>query len=176
MLPNIVLVGFMGCGKSSVGRRLSALTGHRLMDTDACIVKKEGLSIPKIFSLRGEAGFRAVEAEVLADLVGVCGIVLATGGGIVVPEHNRDLLRHIGVIGWLDADEDTLFERATRSARRPLLQTDNPRSRFHELLEARKPLYAQLAHFHIDSTGMDHDAVASLALEHTLKHHRGFGS
>jgi shikimate kinase len=175
MLPNIVLVGFMGCGKSSVGRRLAALTGHRLVDTDASIVRKEGMSIPKIFALRGEAGFRAVESEVLAGLVGVCGLVLATGGGIVVPGDNRRLLRRIGVIGWLDADEDTLFERATRSSRRPLLQTENPRARFHELLESRKSLYMELADFHINSSGMDHDKVASLALGLALKHHRSFG-
>ncbi|MGB7836894.1 MAG: shikimate kinase, partial [Terrimicrobiaceae bacterium] len=84
MLPNFVLIGFMGCGKSSVGRRLSGMTGHRFVDTDELIVQSESRTIPEIFSQSGEDYFRDVEQRSLEELVGVCGIILSTGGGLVL--------------------------------------------------------------------------------------------
>lgn len=174
MLPNIVLVGFMGCGKSSVGRRLAWSTGHRFLDTDELVVKAAGLSIPQIFSQRGEAAFRELESAALTELSGVCGIVLSTGGGAILSEDNRILLRKIGVVAWLDADEDVLFERASRSGRRPLLQTENPRARFDALLADRRSLYSDVSDFRIDSTGLTHDEVAARTREQALRHHRRF--
>ncbi|HEU4678314.1 MAG TPA: shikimate kinase, partial [Terrimicrobiaceae bacterium] len=134
MLPNLVLIGFMGCGKSSVGRRLSGLTGHRFVDTDELIVQAEGRSIAEIFSQSGEAHFRDLEQRSLENLVGVCGIVLSTGGGLVLRPVNRQTLKKIGIVAWLDASPEVLFERAMRSGRRPLLQTADPRATFDELL------------------------------------------
>ena len=124
MLPNLVLIGFMGCGKSSVGRRLSGLTGHRFVDTDELIVQSEGRSIPEIFAENGEDYFRDAEQRSSRILVGVCGIILSTGGGLVLRPANRETLKKIGIVAWLDASPDALFERATRSGKRPLLQTD----------------------------------------------------
>ena len=122
MLPNFVLVGFMGCGKTTVGRRLASMTGHRFVDADELIVKDQKKSISAIFAEKGEEGFREIEERVIADLVGVAGIILSTGGGAILREANRISLKKIGIIIWLDAQPEVLFERAIRSGRRPLLQ------------------------------------------------------
>lgn len=169
MLPNVVLIGFMGCGKSSVGRRLAFLTGHRFVDTDELVAQAENKSIPEIFAEGGEDGFRAIEERVIADLIGVAGIVLATGGGAVLRESNRAAMKKIGTVAWLDADPDALFERASRSQRRPLLQTENPRKTFDELLASRRTIYEGVADFRLDSTGLAHDEVAQSILEQTMR-------
>ncbi len=169
MLPNIVLIGFMGCGKSSVGRRLALLTGHRFVDTDDLVTQQARQSIPQIFARMGEDGFRNIESGVLEDLVGVAGIVLATGGGAILRETNRATLKRIGTVAWLDADPDALFERATRSHRRPLLQTADPRRTFDELLTTRREIYAGAADFRFDSTDLEHDVVAQSILQQTMK-------
>ena len=171
MLPNFVLTGFMGCGKSTVGRRLAALTGHRFVDTDELIVKTQNKSIPEIFAEVGEEGFRDIEQRVLRDLVGVAGVVLSTGGGAILREENREALKKVGVIVWRDADPDVLVVRASRSTRRPLLQTDNPRETFDCLFESRKSIYQALADFRFDSTNIEHDIVARKVLEQAMRCH-----
>ncbi|MGA7394441.1 MAG: shikimate kinase [Terrimicrobiaceae bacterium] len=174
MLPNFVLIGFMGCGKSSVGRRLSGMTGHRFVDTDELIVQSESRTIPEIFSQSGEDYFRDVEQRSLEELVGVCGIILSTGGGLVLRPANRETLKKIGIVAWLDASPDVLFERATRSAKRPLLQTVDPRKTFDDLLSVRRELYDLAADFRIDSTRLSHDEAAQLLLDEALRKHRRF--
>jgi shikimate kinase len=159
----------MGCGKSSVGRRLASLTGNRFVDTDELVAQAEGKSIPEIFSAVGEEGFREIEGRVLADLVGVAGIILATGGGAVLRESNRTAMKKIGAVAWLDADPDALFERASRSQRRPLLQTENPRKTFDDLLASRREIYEGVADFRLDSTDLGHDEVAQSILEQTMR-------
>ena len=171
MLPNFVLTGFMGCGKSTVGRRLSAITGHRFVDSDDLIVKAENKSIPEIFDQVGEAGFREIEARILENLVGIAGIVLSTGGGAILRESNRVALKKTGIIVWLDADPDVLFERATRTSKRPLLQTQTPRESFDRLLAERRAIYEATAHFRFDSTGIEHDVVARKVLEQAMRFH-----
>jgi shikimate kinase len=169
VLPNIVLIGFMGCGKSSVGRRIASLTGHQFVDTDERIVARAGLSIPQIFAAEGEAGFRDRESAELQELVGVDGVVLATGGGIVLRAENRETLRRIGPVAWLDAAPDVLFERVSRNRKRPLLHTENPRATFDALLEARLPIYEAAADFRIDATALSHDDAARVVVEEALK-------
>jgi shikimate kinase len=159
----------MGSGKSSVGRRLADLTGHRFVDTDELVVQAADASIPDIFSGIGEAGFRDIESAVLRELTGVCGIVLSTGGGIILRPANSALLKEAGVVAWVHASEATLFERASRSGRRPLLRTEDPRTRFHELLVSREALYEAVADVTIDSTGLSHDEVASKILEEVVR-------
>ena len=159
----------MGCGKSSVGRRLAALTGHRFVDTDELIIQAENQSIGEIFAAVGEESFRDIEERTVAGLVGVAGIVLATGGGAVLRESNRAAMKKIGAVAWLDADPDALFERASRSQRRPLLQTGNPRETFDTLLESRRAIYEAAADFRLDSTGLGHDEVAQRILEQTMR-------
>ena len=172
VLPNIVIIGFMGCGKSSVGRRLAGLTGHRFLDSDELVAHSEGRSIADIFANDGEAAFRDAESKVLADLAGVAGLILATGGGAILRETNRTALRKIGIVAWLDAAPDVLFERATRSNRRPLLQTEDPRKTFDDLLAARRETYELASDFRFDSTRFGHDDVAQRLLELALKHHQ----
>jgi len=174
VLPNLVLIGFMGCGKSSVGRRLSGLTGHRFVDTDEIIVQSEGRNIPEIFSRNGEDYFRDVEQRSLEKLVGVCGIILSTGGGLVLRPANRQTLKKIGIVAWLDASPDALFERAMRSGKRPLLQTEDPRKTFDDLLSVRQEVYNLTADFRIDSTRLSHDQVAQMLLDEALRKHRRF--
>jgi shikimate kinase len=166
----------MGCGKSSVGRRLCGLTGHRFLDIDELIAQKEGRSISEIFMRSGEDYFRDAEQLALENLVGVWGIVLSTGGGLVLRQSNCETLKKIGIIAWLDASPDVLFERATRSGKRPLLQTDNPRKRFDDLLSVRRELYRSTADFRIDSTRLTHDEAAQMLLEKALRRHRRFES
>jgi shikimate kinase len=174
VLPNFVLIGFMGCGKSSVGRRLSGLTGHRFVDTDELVAQAEGRSVAEIFSQSGEAHFRELEQRALDNLVGVCGIVLSTGGGLILRSANRQTLKKIGIVAWLDATPDVLFERAMRSGRRPLLQTADPRGTFDELLGARRDLYEITADFRVDSSRLSHDEAAQILLDEALRRHRRF--
>jgi shikimate kinase len=169
VLPNIVLIGFMGCGKSSVGRRIASLTGHRFIDTDVLIVSRAGMSIPQIFATEGEPGFRDRESAELRELVGADGIVLATGGGLVLREENRETLRRIGPVAWLHAAPDVLFGRVSRNRKRPLLQTEDPRATFDSLLAARLPIYETAADFRIDATALSHDEAAHAVVEEARK-------
>ena len=164
----------MGCGKSSVGRRLSGLTGHRFVDVDELVTQAEGRSISEIFSQPGESYFRDLEQRALEDLVGVCGIVLSTGGGLVLRPANRETLKRIGIVAWLDADPEILFERAMRSGRRPLLQTEDPKGTFDALLSVRRNLYEITADFRVDSSRLSHDDVAQTLLEEALRKYRRF--
>jgi shikimate kinase len=171
VLPNLILIGFMGCGKSSVGRRLAALTGHRFVDTDEMVVQSEGQAISEIFAAKGEDYFRDAEERTLGNLVGVCGIVLSTGGGAILRESNRTLLKKIGIVAWLDKDPDLLFERASRSGKRPLLQTGDPRASFDQLLNSRLPLYKEAADIRLDVGAMSIEEVSQALLDKALRHH-----
>ena len=150
----------MGCGKSSVGRRIAANTGRRFVDTDELVSSKEGRSISKIFAEQGEAHFRELETGALAGLSEKSGIVLATGGGIILSEENRATLKRLGPVVWLDANPDILFERVSRNKKRPLLQTANPRETVHRLLQDRHHLYESAAQFTLDTSTLAHDATA----------------
>ena len=174
MLPNLVLIGFMGCGKSSVGRRLSGLTGHKFTDTDDLIVQTEQRSISEIFAQNGEEYFRDAERRALEGLIGASGLILSTGGGLILRPSNREILKQIGIVAWLDADPDILFERASRSGKRPLLQTENPRATFDQLIASRREIYAETADFRLDSTMLNHDEAAQMLLDEAMKHRDRF--
>jgi len=154
----------MGAGKSSVGRCLERRTGLVRVDTDEMVASKLGLSIPKIFSKHGEERFREAETEVLHELAPARQSIIVTGGGIVLRPENVDLLRKMGVVVWLDAEERKLFERSSRRGERPLLQTEDPRKTFSELLKTRAPLYANAADLRVDTTSLTHDEVADAIL------------
>ncbi len=162
----------MGSGKSAVGRRLALTTGHRFVDSDELIVEKCRQPITAIFAERGETGFRDLESEVLSELDGVCGIILATGGGAILREENRPILRRIGVIVWLDANPDVLFERVSRTRKRPLLHTEDPRTTFDGLLASRRPIYEAATDFRVDSTTLSHEETARAVLEGAMRIHR----
>jgi shikimate kinase len=137
-------------------------------------VQSEGRNIPEIFSRNGEDYFRDVEQRSLEKLVGVCGIILSTGGGLVLRPANRQTLKKIGIVAWLDASPDALFERAMRSGKRPLLQTEDPRKTFEDLLSVRQEVYNLTADFRIDSTRLSHDQAAQMLLDEALRRHRRF--
>ena len=154
----------MGAGKSSVGRCLQRRTGLALFDTDKIVASKFGISISEIFSKHGEERFREEESAALRELaVGQQGIIV-TGGGAVLRDENVHLLKGLGTVVWLEADEDTLFERASRRANRPLLKTENPRAVFVEMLQARRPIYAKVADIRVDTSALTHEEVAGAIL------------
>jgi shikimate kinase len=161
----IVLIGFMGSGKSSVGRILERKTGWPRFDTDEMISARFGRPIAEIFADAGEEAFRNAEAEVLRQLSAIDPAVIVTGGGIVLRPGNVELLRRAGTLVHLEADEETLFRRVSRRATRPLLQTENPRATLSELLRVRLPLYRQAADFHVDTSRLTHEEVAEAVLK-----------
>jgi shikimate kinase len=135
----------MGSGKSTIGRQLSNALKREFRDSDHEIVARTGASIPLIFEIEGEEGFRRREATMIDELTQLEGIVLATGGGAVLREDNRHHLTQRGVVIYLYASVDQLFERTSRDHNRPLLQTGNPRQKLQELMEQRDPLYREVA-------------------------------
>jgi len=162
---SIVLIGMMGAGKSSVGRLLQRRTGLACFDTDELVAAEFGLSVPDIFATHGEERFRDGETEVLRKLFLPQPVIVVTGGGIVLRNENVDLLKRLGTVVWLTANEATLFERASRCGERPLLKTADPRARFSELLRQREPLYAAAADFNIDTSALAHDEIADEVLD-----------
>src|SRR6266581_8177416 len=131
---SIVLIGMMGAGKSCVGRCLQRRTKLALVDTDEIVASKFGISIPEIFSKYGEQDFREAETQALRELAPAKQTIIVTGGGIVLREMNVDVLKRLGVIVWLDGNEETLFERASRVRTRPLLRGGNPREAFVQMV------------------------------------------
>ena len=142
----ICLVGMMGAGKTTVGKRLARRLGWDFIDADRELEARLGVSIPTIFELEGEAGFRRREAEVIADLTERSETVLATGGGAVILPDNRRLLQERGHVIYLRASVPDLWHRLRRDTSRPLLRTPNPRARIEALVREREPMYQEVAH------------------------------
>ena len=140
---SLYLVGMMGSGKTSTGRPLAERLGYGFVDADAVIEQAAGCSIPEIFERDGEAGFRALESQVLTAISQRHSLVVATGGGVVTQQENWGLL-HSGVVIWLDVVPEQLMQRLKAdSTVRPLLQTDDPDAALNALLNQRRPLYAE---------------------------------
>ena len=154
----------MGAGKSSVGRALQRRTGLACLDTDEIIAEQFGMSVTEIFQQKGEENFRDAETEMLRELAPDRPTIITTGGGIVVRPANVDLLKKLGTVVWLTADEESLFERATRRDTRPLLRKENPRDVFSKLFREREPLYAAAADLKVDTASKSHDEVAEMIL------------
>jgi len=142
---NLFLVGPMGSGKTTIGRQLANLLQRDFFDSDHEIVRRTGASIPLIFDIEGEAGFREREVAAIDDLSQRQGIVLATGGGAVLRSENRTALRGRGTVIYLYADPDQLLQRTGRDRNRPLLQTEDPKAKLESLMAERDPLYREVA-------------------------------
>ncbi|MGE3145268.1 MAG: shikimate kinase [Pseudorhodoplanes sp.] len=155
---SLVLVGMMGAGKSSVGRKLGQRLALPFVDADVAIEEAAGMSIPDIFETRGEAEFRAGEARVIARLLEGGAQVLATGGGAYMNGDTRDVVRRRGLAIWLRADFDVLMRRIKRRSDRPLLRTADPAATLRELMDKRYPVYA-LADLTIESRDVPHDVI-----------------
>jgi shikimate kinase len=158
---SIVLVGMMGVGKSSIGRRLATRLGIPFVDADSEIEKAAGMSISEIFAHRGEADFRSGEARVIARLLDSGPQVLAAGGGAFMNDTTREAIRDKGVSIWLQAELDVLLRRISkRRNERPLLQTGDPEATLRALLIEREPTYAQ-ADLTVHSREVAHDSIVA---------------
>jgi len=142
---SIFLVGPMGAGKSTVGRQLARALGRDFYDSDKEIEKRTGVSISWIFEMEGEEGFRNREQKVIDELSLLKDIVLATGGGAILPDDTRRMLRSRGNVVYLSASAEQLIKRTAKDKKRPLLQTDDPETKIRNLLEERVPLYQSVA-------------------------------
>jgi shikimate kinase len=151
MKDNIYLIGLMGVGKTTIGKQLAKALGMPFYDSDKAIKESTGVDIPTIFEFEGEEGFRVREQKMIEKLTQLRGVVLATGGGAILCEENRKLLKENGFIVYLHCSVDRILERTRRDTQRPLLKTDNPRKRLQQLLVERQPLYLSCADIKIDT-------------------------
>lgn len=142
---NVFLVGTMGAGKSSVGRRLAKALRAKFLDTDHVIEETTGVRIPVIFEHEGEEGFRRRESKVMRELALERNLVLATGGGAILKKENRKVLRRSGFVIYLCATPEHLYERTKHDTNRPLLQTSDPMQTIKDLMNKRDPLYRDVA-------------------------------
>jgi shikimate kinase len=162
---NIVLVGPMGCGKTTVGRRLARKLNQDFFDTDHEIINKTGVSIDHIFDIEGEEGFRQRESEVLKSLCDMNNIVLATGGGVILLPKNREVLRSAGVVIYLSSSVEQLFRRTAKSKTRPLLEDSTDRQKtITDIVNARDKYYREVATIVIDTTGKKLNKVIDIVM------------
>lgn len=161
-MRSLVLVGLMGAGKSSVGRRLAQVIGFDFVDADTEIEKAAGATIPEIFADHGEAAFRDGERKVIARLLEQPGTVLATGGGAYMNPETRERIRSRGISIWLKAELDVLVRRCARRSHRPLLQNGDVRTTLARLMEERHPVYAEADITVISGDGPHDDVVAQI--------------
>jgi len=161
----IFLVGMMGAGKTTVGRALARRLSRRFVDSDEEIEARCGVSIPVIFEIEGEVGFRARERAVIGELSAEPGIVLATGGGAVLAEENRRALSERGTVIYLRAQPADLFRRLRNDRNRPLLMTGDPLKRLEELYVQRDPLYRELADIEVETGRQKVQLLANRLIE-----------
>jgi shikimate kinase len=160
----IALVGMMGVGKSTIGRRLSQRLDLPFVDADHEIVQAASLSINEIFERYGEAHFRDGERRVIGRLFDGKPKIIATGGGAFINDETRAMMLDRAIVIWLDADIETLVERVSRKNERPLLRNGNPREILTKLAAERNPIYAT-AHIHVKSESTPHDATIEAILK-----------
>ncbi len=170
---NIILIGPMGSGKSTIGNLLAKKLHRDFIDSDHYIEHKTGVDIPRIFDVEGEDGFRQRETDALTELSELNDIVLATGGGSVIKQKNQNILTATGFIVFLDTSIHQQMSRLTKDKKRPLLQTDDPRAKLEELLLIRKPIYQSMADYIVKT---DHKYAKSILneiiknLPHSIHH------
>lgn len=164
---NIVLIGFMGSGKSTIGRELHQRLRYQLMDLDQIIEEKLGKKITEIFRDEGETFFRDLETQLLTEITQNIGVrhIISTGGGIVVRPENRELLHKLGYVVWLKAKPSVILERTSRNRDRPLLLTENPHESIKRLMDLREPWYREAAHLIVDTSGLESHEIAAGILE-----------
>ena len=165
-MSNVILIGFMGCGKSSIGRFM-AKNGYSLVDTDSYIEQKTGRIIKDIFAEEGEQYFRRLETDALMDLIArnEDNLVIAVGGGLPMYARNRTLIHKLGTVVYLRATVDTLCKRLSGDTTRPLLQSANPKERIKELMELRAGTYEGTADVIIDTDGCSYEKIFEMIKE-----------
>ena len=163
-MRNIVLVGFMGTGKTSVGKRLAERLEMPMIDTDDIIVEDSGTDIPAIFAQYGEARFRDLESAAVCKAANLENHVISTGGGVVLRESNLDMLKRNGVVFCLTATTAEIWRRVGHGTYRPLLQAPNPLEKIEQMLIERRPFYDHADH-QIPTTGLSIKAVTDKIVE-----------
>lgn len=162
---SIYLIGLMGAGKTTIGRLLAKSLGLAFYDSDKAIEDLTGVDIATIFEFEGEHGFRVRESKMIKELVQLEDIVLATGGGVILDQENREYLKENGFVVYLQCSVDRIVDRTSRNSQRPLLNVDNPKEKIQTLLNEREDLYLSCADFVIDSGQMQ----SKLAVKEILK-------
>jgi len=168
LLPHPVLIGLMGCGKSSIGRRLSKKLKMPLVDLDDIIVQEAGMSIPEIFAHDDEQHFRDLESAALARHIGHR-VILASGGGVILREANRKLLKSHPPVIWLKASPEFIAHRIAGDPNRPLLANQDALTRLTELAAERYPLYSECADLVIDRESMEKDDITECIIKYLKK-------
>lgn len=174
-MGNVILIGFMGSGKTTVGLKLSYRLRRTMVDTDKEIERKEKRAISDIFATDGEAYFRQRETECLQRLIDTAGNqIISVGGGLPLREENRALLRKLGQIFYLRAQAETIYERLKDDTSRPLLNVDDPKTRIQALLQEREPYYRKAADTVVDVDGKGFEQIVS-EIEARMERQRGKG-
>ena len=168
MSKNIILVGLMGAGKSTIGRSLAKRLNKEFYDSDRVIEERTGVDIATIFEIEGEQGFRDREALVIEELCQMNDIVLATGGGSILREDNRNNMKMFGSVVYLCTTAELLYSRIRFDKSRPLMQTNNPLDTLRNLLQKREPYYKEVSDFNI-TTGKQKATVIVRRIEDALK-------
>lgn len=159
-MKNIILIGFMGSGKTSIGVRLSREIDLKFCDTDYVIEKNSKMTISQIFETQGEEYFRDLETETIKGFLSTLkDTVLSTGGGLPMRECNQKVLKELGLVVYLKASPSEIYHRLEHDTTRPLLQGDNPKDKIHKLMKIREPLYVQAAHVIIDTDDKTFDMI-----------------
>ncbi len=166
MKNNVILCGFMGCGKSTVGTLLAEKLNFSFVDSDKVIEQREKMTVNEIFLNHGEEYFRAIETAVINELCKLDSVVIATGGGAILNPKNAEALRQSGTVFFLDVTPETVLERLKNDTSRPLLQRKDKESAIRELMNIRKPKYIQNSHFTVDGN-RQHDAISEDIIELT---------
>ncbi len=156
---NLFIIGPMGAGKTTIGKQLSRVLGMEFIDSDQEIQRRTGVDIPTIFEFEGEEGFRTRERAVIDELTAKDGVVLATGGGVVLDADNRRVLSSRGFVIYLHCSPEQQYERTFRDRNRPLIQTNDPLGKLKDLMQQREPLYRQTADLVVTSERRNAQAV-----------------
>ena len=160
-MRNIILIGMMGSGKTSIAHELELSYGYDFVDTDDLIVKKQGMSINEIFATQGEEVFRDMETALIRDdLAKLTNTVVSCGGGTPLRPENRELLKEAGTVVWLHTSVDEIFKRIKGDKSRPLLNCEDPESRLRDLMDERSPIYRDCANFSVFTDGKDPEEIA----------------
>lgn len=163
---NIYLIGLMGAGKTTVGRLLAKSLGVPFYDSDKAIEDITGVDIATIFELEGETGFRLRESKMIRELTGMANIVLATGGGSILNEKSRALLKENGFVVYLQCSVDRIVERTSKNSRRPLININNQREKIQSILNERESMYLSCANLVIDSGQIKSKTTVKEILKH----------